>query len=270
MMFMPKNVKAGFATNGLFPFNPDRILRYMPKPPADPNDLTISRAEETNIGSCPQDEISQTSVTPISVDSFISLQNLIIKEIAHVLNDTCKQKLERHILKFTKTGQQGFVREAQGLVREALKDNRIELLDIINNEAKVRCSTKLLVLGKAKIMNYEDLEEAQAKRAEKEAAKKAKGNSKRGRKRKRATPVADVSEAETDASEPEPDRPEPEPDEPEPSAKIMRMSKAPSRASVVQMSKVSARTSVVQMSGAPAGEAEMVPHLWKAPVARMW
>jgi hypothetical protein len=118
-------------------------------------------------------------------------------------------------------------------------------LNTINNEAKVRRSTKSLVLGKAKVMSYEDLEEARAKRAEKEAAKEAKGKGKRGRNRKRATP-------ETDASEPD------EPDEPEPSAKMMRMSIAPSRASVVQM------------SGAPAGEAEMVPHLWRAPVARMW
>ncbi|TAQ90358.1 hypothetical protein B7494_g1303 [Chlorociboria aeruginascens] len=259
--FTPRNIKAGFAASGLYPFNPDRVLRHMPKPPADPDNLIVPRAEEANIGSCPQDEVPQTPVTPVSADGFMSLQNLIIKEVAHALDDTCKQKLERHVLKFTKAGQ-------QGLVREALKDNRIELLNTINNEAKVRRSTKSLVLGKAKVMSYEDLEDTRAKRAEKEAAKEAakeaKGKGKRGRKRKRTTPVADVSEAETDAPEPEPDEPEPdepEPDEPEPSAKIMRMSKAPSRASEVQMSKVSARPSVVQMSGAPAGEAEMIPHL---------
>ena len=31
--FTPKNIKAGFATSGLFPFNPDRVLRSMPAPP---------------------------------------------------------------------------------------------------------------------------------------------------------------------------------------------------------------------------------------------
>ncbi|RDW80581.1 hypothetical protein BP5796_05279 [Coleophoma crateriformis] len=176
----------------------------MPKPPADladPDDLTVPRADEANVGSCLQDEVPQTPTTPV-------------------------EKFERHILKFTKAGQ-------QGLVREALKDNRIELLNTINNEAKVRRSTKSLVLGKVKVISYKDLKEARAKRAEKEAAKKAKGKGKRGRKRKRATPVVDVSEPETDASEPEPDAPEPEPYEPEPSAKVMRISKALSRALIV-------------------------------------
>jgi len=35
--------------------------------------------------------------------------------------------------------------------------------------------TKSVILGKAKVMSYEDLEDARAKRAEKEAAKGAKG-----------------------------------------------------------------------------------------------
>jgi hypothetical protein len=30
--FTPKNIKAGFAASGLFPFNPDRVLRDIPKP----------------------------------------------------------------------------------------------------------------------------------------------------------------------------------------------------------------------------------------------
>ena len=43
----------------------------------------------------------------------------------------------------------------------------------INNKAKVRRSTKLGVLGTAKVLSCEDLEEARAKRAEKDAAKGA-------------------------------------------------------------------------------------------------
>lgn len=50
-----------------------------------------------------------------------------------------------------------------------------------NDEAKVRRATKSLVLGKAKVMSYEDLFEARAKRAEKDARKAAK---KQRRKRK--------------------------------------------------------------------------------------
>jgi hypothetical protein len=48
---MPKNIKA--AASGLFPFNLDRVLRHMPKPPAaDPDDLTVLRADEANVKSC--------------------------------------------------------------------------------------------------------------------------------------------------------------------------------------------------------------------------
>jgi hypothetical protein len=43
-------------------------------------------------------------------------------------------------------------------------------------------------------MSFQDLEKARAKRAEKEAAKEAKGKQKRGRKRKNAVPDIDASE----------------------------------------------------------------------------
>jgi hypothetical protein len=144
-------------------------------------------------------------------------------------------------------------------------EDRIQFLTTINNEAKVRRSTKSLVLGKAKVMSYEDLEEARAKRVVKDAAKAAKGKGKRGRKRKGATPEAEeaadkvkrgrkrksaVLEAEAEAEEAE----EPEP---EPKTKMARTNKAPapSRASVMQT---------------PIAEDEIVPEPWRAPVAKMW
>jgi hypothetical protein len=61
----------------------------------------------------------------------------------------------------------------------------------INNEAQVRRSTKSLILGKAKVMSYEDLAEARTKRAEKEAGKGAKVKGKRGRKPKSVAPEAE-------------------------------------------------------------------------------
>ncbi|PMD22059.1 hypothetical protein NA56DRAFT_645267 [Hyaloscypha hepaticicola] len=66
----------------------------------------------------------------------------------------------------------------------------------MNNEPKVRRSTKSLVLGTAKVMSFEDIEVARAARAAKEAIK---GQGKRGRKRKSAA---------LEAGEPEPDEPE--------------------------------------------------------------
>jgi hypothetical protein len=88
--FMPKNIKTSFATSGLFPFNPNKVLKDMPKPPAD---LTIPKVDEVKVGSCPQNVVLQTSVTLVSAEAFISLQNLIIKQDTYALDDTSKQNL---------------------------------------------------------------------------------------------------------------------------------------------------------------------------------
>ena len=79
------------------------------------------------------------------------------------------------------------------------------MLTRMNNEAKVRRSTQSLILGKAKVMSFKDIEVARAARAAKEVIK---GKGKRGRKRKSTAIEAD---------DPEPDaEPDSEPDsEPE-------------------------------------------------------
>jgi hypothetical protein len=69
-------------------------------------------------------------------------------------------------------------------------------LTTINNEAKVRRSTKSLVLGKAKVISYKDLVEVQAKWVVKEATRVAKGKGKRSRKWK-----SSILEVEEDAIE---------------------------------------------------------------------
>jgi hypothetical protein len=74
------------------------------------------------------------------------------------------------------------------------------MLTRINNEAKVRQSTQSIVLGKARVMSFEDIEAARAARAVKDAIK---GKGKRGRKRKSAALEADKPEA--DEQEPEPE-----------------------------------------------------------------
>jgi hypothetical protein len=82
-----------------------------------------------------------------------------------------------------------------------IQEDRIKLLTTINNEAKVRRSTKSLVLGKAKVMSYEDLMEARAKQVIKEATRAAKGKGKRGQKRKSSTLEAEEDTAEEDTAE---------------------------------------------------------------------
>jgi hypothetical protein len=230
--FTTKNIKAGFAATGLVPFNPDRVLRDMPKPPAD---LTIPEVDEVKVGSCPQDVVPQAPVTPVSAEAFMSLQNLIIQRDAHALETRANRA-------YRGTYKRSLKAPKDALPRVSCKNDQIRFLNTINNEAKVRRSTKALVLCTAKVMSYEDLQEARAKRAEEDAAKEAKDKGRRGRKRKSATPEAEEATAV----------------KAKPNAKVARMSKA------------SARASVVQMSGTPVAEDEIVPGPWRAPVAQMY
>ena len=82
----------------------------------------------------------------------------------------------------------------------ALLDDENQLLTRMNNEAKVRRSTKSVVLGKAKVISFEDIKVAREARGAKEVIQ---GKGKRGRKRKSAALEAD--EPETEPEEPEPE-----------------------------------------------------------------
>ena len=74
---------------------------------------------------------------------------------------------------------------------------------IVNDEGKVRRSTKSEILGKAKVISYEDLEKARVNRITKEVAKEAKKADimgKRGNKRKRENFArTDIFEKEAEA-----------------------------------------------------------------------
>lgn len=168
--FTLKNIIAGFAASGLFPFNPDRVLRSMPKPVVD---LSVPRVDKVTARMFSQNEVPQTLVTPVSTEGLMSLHNLIIKQDACTLDKIRRQNLQRHLQKYAKAAQVSF---AKG----ALQQNYIQLLLKINDEAKVRRSTKPPILGRAKVIGYDELKEAREKRAEAEAAAKAKGKGKRG------------------------------------------------------------------------------------------
>ena len=176
--FTPKNIKAGFAASGLFPFNPDRVLRTVPKPP---DELTLAVTDEAP---CQGDVEPQTPVTPVSADGLMSLQNLILED-ALTLDETSKQNLQRHLLKFAKATQ-------LSLTKSALQQNHIQLLMAVNNEAKPRQSTRADILekGSGKVFSYEHLQDKRLKRAEEDAAKETKAKVRRDRKSKNATQEA--------------------------------------------------------------------------------
>ncbi|KAF1944588.1 hypothetical protein EJ02DRAFT_321314, partial [Clathrospora elynae] len=78
-------------------------------------------------------EVPRTPITPVTTEALTSLHDLIVRD-THALDATNKDRLQKRIQKLA---------------------------------TKARRSTKSLVLGKAKVMSFEDLEEARAKRAEK-------------------------------------------------------------------------------------------------------
>lgn len=180
-----RNIIAGWAATGLFPFNPDRVLRNTPKPPA------ALRPAELNeiVAPVVQDEVLQSPVTPVTAAGVMSLQKLIEQD-AGASDELSKQRLQRRVQKLASAAQIFFA-------KQCLLQDHNRLLAQINNEAKVRRSTRSEILGRAKVMSYQELEEARAKRAAKDkaaAAKvKTKVKAKGGRKRKDATPGADVS-----------------------------------------------------------------------------
>lgn len=150
----------------------------MEKPPAEPLEAAgglalIPRGSEHEIPPLPVAPV--TPVTPVTAEAFTLLHDLILERDAHALDYTEKQNLQRHLQKLTKAAQ-------SSVVRSALQEEQIRFLREINDEGKGRRDEKSLVLGKARVMSYEDLEAARAKRVEKEADKAAR--KKRGRKRK--------------------------------------------------------------------------------------
>lgn len=179
-----RNILSGWAATGLFPLNPDRVLRGIQKPPPK---LTIPDAQPA---SDLRDEVMQTPLTPVTpktADALTSLQNLIEKD-AHALDETSKQRLQKHIRKITTAAKVSFAECA------LLQDQNRFLFQV--NNVKVRRSTRSLVVGKAKVFSYEDIEERLAKREVE--AQAAAMKEKRGRKRK--APATEEGKAEAGPS----------------------------------------------------------------------
>jgi hypothetical protein len=227
-----KNILAGWAKTGLFPFNPSRVLRDIVKPDAP---LTIQVSYD--VGST-QNGVTQTPVTPVSSEAVTQLLSLIKQDPQ---NDE-PNELRRHrlIQKLTNAAK-------RSIAQQALDQNYIGLLKAANNEATTRRNTKSDILkkpgknGEGRVMRQEDLEAIRADRAERakqDAAKKAAGKAKRGRPK--ATTQADGGES--------------------------GKNRGRKRKSVV------AGVSGLSNKAARASDALIHPMLetWRAPVAQMW
>src|SRR5690606_2473182 len=84
--FISRTIKAGWTKAGLFPFNPDRVLREIQKPLAG---LTIPKADEAKDRPGPQCEVVQT---PITAEALTSLHRLIEQD-TYTLDEKSKLRL---------------------------------------------------------------------------------------------------------------------------------------------------------------------------------
>ncbi|EME39022.1 hypothetical protein DOTSEDRAFT_39202 [Dothistroma septosporum NZE10] len=160
----PRNIRAGWSKAGLFLFNATRVIQDVPQPLA--NDTTLNPPEPPR-DVTRQDDIPQTPVTPG-----------LIEQDAHHLDERSKQRLRKRLQKLTNATQLSFA-------ERALLEEQNRFLYCINNEAKVRRSTKSELIGTARVMSYEDLERARTARKIKEAEKAAKKARNKTQKRDR-------------------------------------------------------------------------------------
>ena len=151
------NITAAWNKAGLIPFHPDRVLSDMPKP-------TSETANEPRKAISIPDVMPGTPSTPVSIEALMSLQSMIVQHDTSTLDETSKRNLERHLKKLTKAAGVFYA-------KNVLQEDRIGFLLKTNNESKIRRATKSLVLGRAKVMSYEDLVTARTKRAEEEAVR---------------------------------------------------------------------------------------------------
>ena len=196
----------------------------MPKPSTE---LTCPKVDEVREGCCPQYEALPTPATPMSAESLTLLLNMI-KQVPDD-GETSRQYKERLQQKVTAAAQ-------TYLAKNALLEDRNQFLTNINDEGKVRRSSKSEIIGKARVMSYEDLEKARAERAMKEAAKEAK---KAAKEIKKVT-IADKGNGS-------------------------RKRKSPGEAGAPEL-----KTKIARMSGALVEENETAPEPYRAPVAQMW
>lgn len=154
------------------PFDPQTVLEGIPKPAVEQPELEVVRP-------CPQEEVLESPVTPttpVTTDALSSLHNLVKQDTCGI-DEPRRQRLERHVQKLASAAQMTFC-------KQTLLEAHNGLLIKHDNESKVRRSTRSVVLGKAKVMSYDDLQDARANCAEKEKAVVDKAKVIRGRKRK--------------------------------------------------------------------------------------
>jgi len=155
-----RNIHAGWSKAGLFPFYPDRVLRSMTQPVAPASYIAPPVPDADP--SCQNAPLR----TPTSARSLETFQKQM-----EACTEFSRGPHEVHLEKAIKALSKAFADGA--LLRE-----EIEGLLEQNDEKRSRKSLKRTVVGRGKIMSYEDIVAVREQRAEREGAKKGKQSAK--------------------------------------------------------------------------------------------
>jgi hypothetical protein len=206
-----RNIRSGWSGAGLYPFNPSKVLDKIPKPAPQ---LTIPINDITEPCPGPQDQMPRTPLTPVSAEALAKLLNTIKQVPDDEASRSYKEKLQQKHIDATR----------RCIAERDLLQIQNQFLTEINNESKVRRSTKSKIVGRARIMLWEDQEaaraelatkakereEQRARKAAKNAEKEAKEAAKEARKatgqkcqqQKKRTKKRKTSPVTADAPEP--------------------------------------------------------------------
>jgi len=142
--FTPRNIRAGWSKAGLFPFNPIRVLGDMQQPTAD-----SSAIHETHVTDCSPHIANDTLRTPTTITGFNEIRSKLQSQL-----DMHDEQSKLCLAKIARAAEKVFV-------DRALLFDENKLLFEQNNEKAMRDSTRGTVVGKAKVMSYDDILEAQ-------------------------------------------------------------------------------------------------------------
>jgi DDE superfamily endonuclease len=157
-----RNIKAVWAKAGIYPGNPDRVLRTILKP------LAENSFSKPTANPLPQDKMPLR--IPVTFDKVKSMRRFTEQKFHSLDPDTryCVEKLAKSTERVI-TARDLLFQENEELIKQT-------------NANSTRTSRKSIVVGKAKVMSCEDIEKEIQRREEKEAAR----GSRRGRKGKKA------------------------------------------------------------------------------------
>ena len=136
----PRNIKSGRSNAGLYPFNPERVLKILQKPQMeDPDHQETTMHTIVNVGYSPLDHVPQT---PVTAEALKILRCQIEKDILLLPGPT---SLRLH--KLANAAERSFA-------DSALLFDQNRLLVNQNNKKRAQQSTKSTIIGRAKMIRH--------------------------------------------------------------------------------------------------------------------